>query len=158
MPRDLEAAPVIEYLTELDTHNERFWGNQHTIDDLLIHMVFDEHAIQAPDTANKKRRRRIEPERFSTDEARRQVELIVSLYPHIATVGVKFTGDGTVDPPDASYNITSVTDNATGSYTVTWATDFSGVDYAMATGAGSSTPSSLVGIDSDLIAAGSVGL
>ena len=58
-------------------------------------MVFDEHAIQAPDTANKKRRRRIEPERFSTDEARRQVELIVSLYPHIATVGVKFTGDGT---------------------------------------------------------------
>ena len=96
MPRDLEAAPAMEYLTELAEHNDHFWGGkQRSVDDLLIQMVFDEHPVQAPNTANKKRRRRIQPERFSTDEARREVELIVSLYPHLATVGVKYSGDGT---------------------------------------------------------------
>ena len=38
---------------------------------------------------------------------------------------IVFNGTGTV-AIGASYNVTSITDNVTGNYTVTWATDFSG--------------------------------
>jgi len=42
---------------------------------------------------------------------------------------IQFNGSGTVAIQD-SYNVTSITDNSTGNYTVTWDTDFANDDYA----------------------------
>ena len=60
---------------------------------------------------------------------------------------LKFDGTGTA-AIDVSYNITSITDDATGLFTITIATDLSGVDYAMigSTDDPSNQPAS-VGID-----------
>lgn len=57
-----------------------------------------------------------------------------------AKAWVDFNGTGT-PAIEASYNVDSITDNATGDYTVNWATDFSSANYAAAAmcgGAGSS--------------------
>lgn len=43
---------------------------------------------------------------------------------------VQFNGTGTIAIQD-SYNVTSITDNGTGLYTITWDTDFSNDDYAV---------------------------
>ncbi len=48
-----------------------------------------------------------------------------------AKAWVKFNGTGTPSV-DASFNITDITDNATGDYTVNIATDFSSADYGYA--------------------------
>lgn len=55
---------------------------------------------------------------------------------------VKFNGTGTLAIDD-SYNVTSVTDNGIGDYTVNWDTDFSNALYAAVCSAGedNSTPS-----------------
>jgi len=42
---------------------------------------------------------------------------------------VRFNGTGTV-AIDASYNVTSITDNGTGSYTINWATNFSSANHS----------------------------
>lgn len=47
---------------------------------------------------------------------------------------VKFDGTGTV-AIDASHNVSSITDNGTGSYSIVWSTDFSSADYAIAANA-----------------------
>lgn len=83
-----------EYIRLLLEHNQKFWPVQFDLDHLLMSVVEDEHNIEAPDTAKKTRKRRIKPERFSTDEGRREVNLITSLFPHIATVGLRYTGSG----------------------------------------------------------------
>jgi len=44
---------------------------------------------------------------------------------------VRFDGTGTININDA-YNVASLTDNGTGDYTITWDTDFSSVNYAVA--------------------------
>ncbi len=44
---------------------------------------------------------------------------------------INFNGTGVIAIND-SYNVTSITDNATGDYTVTWDTDFANTSYAVA--------------------------
>ena len=44
---------------------------------------------------------------------------------------IQFNGTGTIAIND-SYNVTSITDNGTGNYTITWETDFANDDYAVA--------------------------
>lgn len=43
---------------------------------------------------------------------------------------INFNGTGTIAIND-SYNVTSITDNGTGDYTVTWDTDFANANYAV---------------------------
>ena len=62
-------------------------------------------------------------------------DLIVSpgrqgFHPSAAKAWVYFTASGGVVTEQASYNVTGVTRNNTGDYTVTWATDFSSANYA----------------------------
>ena len=49
----------------------------------------------------------------------------------VVKVWINFNGTGTVAIRD-SYNVTSITDNATGDYTVTIATDFANINYSIA--------------------------
>lgn len=51
--------------------------------------------------------------------------------PGVAKAWVKFDSSGTVN---ASYNVSSVTDNSTGLWTVNWNTDFSSVNYVAVPG------------------------
>jgi len=43
---------------------------------------------------------------------------------------INFNGTGTIAISD-SYNVTSITDNGTGDYTITWDVDFAGVNYSV---------------------------
>ncbi len=49
----------------------------------------------------------------------------------VVKVWINFNGTGTIAIRD-SYNVTSITDNGTGDYTVTIATDFANIDYSIA--------------------------
>lgn len=51
-------------------------------------------------------------------------------HPSAAKGWVKFNGIGTV-AISAGYNVTSITDNGTGNYSINWADDFSSADYAI---------------------------
>jgi hypothetical protein len=48
-----------------------------------------------------------------------------------AKAWVNFTGSGTVTI-NSDYNVTSITDNATGDYSINWDTDFSSIGYSIA--------------------------
>lgn len=54
--------------------------------------------------------------------------LAVNWHPGVAKAWILFNGTGTA-AITSSYNITSITDNGTGDYTITIATDFSGSNY-----------------------------
>ena len=55
---------------------------------------------------------------------------LLNFNPGVVKGWVRFQIDATVD---ASRNVTSVTDTGTGDWTINWATDFSGANYAVAT-------------------------
>ena len=65
---------------------------------------------------------------------------------------IQFNGTGTIAIAD-SYNVSSITDNGTGDYTVTWDTDFANDDYAVS---GMADDYQRVSMDS--IAVGSIGI
>ena len=52
-------------------------------------------------------------------------------HPDVAKGWVNFTGTGTITIND-QYNVSSLTDNGTGDYSVNWATSFSSANYAIA--------------------------
>lgn len=52
-------------------------------------------------------------------------------HPGVAGAWVKLNGSGTI-AINASYNVSSITDNGAGDYTVNFTTPLSGADYAMA--------------------------
>ena len=59
----------------------------------------------------------------------------------VAKVWVSFDGEATNAAANDSFNLTSMTDNGTGDYTVTINNDFSAATYACATGVGSASAS-----------------
>lgn len=80
----------------------------------------------------------------------------------VATVGesikgwINFNGTGTIAIRD-SYNVSGITDNNTGDYTVTWDTDFADANYCcVVTGGGTSATEAYVAVASQ--AAGSVNI
>ena len=56
---------------------------------------------------------------------------------HAAKAWINFNGTGTIATRD-SFNVGSITDNATGTYTVNYTNSFSDADYSPTTGAGGS--------------------
>jgi hypothetical protein len=64
----------------------------------------------------------------ATDVLRAVVPGRQHYHPGSAKAWVKWDGAGTT--VDASYNVTSITDNGVGDFTVAWATDFSTANYA----------------------------
>lgn len=65
-------------------------------------------------------------------------------HPGVAKGWIKWDGEGTTSIL-GSYNVTSLTDEGTGDYTITWATDFADANYAIA-GAGRRTSGETTGI------------
>ncbi|MFQ5472538.1 MAG: hypothetical protein ACE5FA_06610, partial [Dehalococcoidia bacterium] len=87
--------PVSEgHIKELARHIERVWKPQQLLDKRLIDHVYGEALTEAPDTANKERNRRIEPERMHTGEAARVVALVKPRYALPAVPGAQYTGSG----------------------------------------------------------------
>src|SRR3990172_578301 len=95
MPSDTKTEPTIGYCRELLAHVQRYWGGkQKELDDLRNEMYWDEDLVPQEDTAAKGRRRRITPERMTANELRREVDLIASLFPYPAEIGVQYIGEG----------------------------------------------------------------
>lgn len=95
MPRDLNKAPLADYIHELELHIREFWAPQRVIDQEILDLVWDEHAIAVPDTKNKKRTRQIVPERMTSGEGARIVDLISSFYVFPAALKATWLGEGT---------------------------------------------------------------
>lgn len=55
----------------------------------------------------------------------------VQYHPGVAKAWVRFDGTATSVTSGAAYNVTSITDNGTGNYTVFWTTAFSSSNYAV---------------------------
>lgn len=98
MPRELDSAPSIELIRELYDHNQTYWSKQTTLDKQLISMYFDDEPVAVPKTDDKRRRFRIEPEKMTSGEASRTIDMITALYTQPATIGVQWTGEGKKGP------------------------------------------------------------
>ena len=94
MPTDLDAEPTIEEVRELYDHNQNAWTVERGQAKAFSNLYWGEHGILIPDTANKDRKRKIEPERMETKEAPRVVDLITSFYASPANIGAQWTGAG----------------------------------------------------------------
>src|SRR5437667_2113410 len=94
MISDTKQEPTIDYCREMLVHVQRFWDKQITFDKLRSTMYWDEDQVPQEDTAAKGRRRRIQPERMTANELRREVDLITSLFPYPAEIGVQYIGEG----------------------------------------------------------------
>lgn len=82
LPNLLDEKPNKGHIRDLYNHvlNDEAWQAQRDLDTKLLDLYFNEHGIEAPDTNEKGRKRRIKPERGSTGEASRIIDLIVSFY------------------------------------------------------------------------------
>lgn len=89
--------PTKELLEEALECVQETWctGKQKELDDDRTQMYWDEDAVPQEDTAHKGRRRRIQPERMTANELRREVDLIASLFPYPSEIGVQYVGQGT---------------------------------------------------------------
>ena len=67
---------------------------QKKLDTRITDLYFDENKIEADDTAAEGRKRIIVPERGSTGECSRIIDLLGSFYPDPPEAGVQFSGDG----------------------------------------------------------------
>ena len=97
MPYDAKAKPKKEYLREMLEYIQsgNAWGGlQKRLDDKRIEMYFDEDRVPQEDTQARGRRRKIQPERMTANELRREVDLITSLFPYPAEIGVQPIGEG----------------------------------------------------------------
>jgi hypothetical protein len=87
-------APSIEYIRELLDHVQSYWRTQTDFDKERLEMYWDEDKVVQENTAARGRRRRVQPERMTSNELRRQVDLIVSLFPYPSEIGVEPVGEG----------------------------------------------------------------
>jgi len=101
---DLTEKPSPQAIQELARHNDRAWQKQATLDKRVIDMVFGDNTVAVEDTNHPDRQRRYQPERLLMQECGRATELIRSFYPHLADVGLMWTGEGTRGDSDRDQN------------------------------------------------------
>ena len=76
--RDIETEPTGEILQEVYDAVQKFWPAQFKKDEELIKLADSTHVVTAPDTAEKGRKRKIQPERMESREGPRIVNQIRS--------------------------------------------------------------------------------
>ncbi len=91
--RDIETEPTGEILQEVYDAVQKFWPAQFKKDKELIALADSTHVVTAPDTAEKGRKRKIQPERMESREGPRIVNQIRSLYTVPASLMVEWSGD-----------------------------------------------------------------
>ncbi len=91
--RDIEAEPTAEILKEVYDAVQAYWPAQFAKDKELIKLADSTHTVSAPDTAEKGRKRKIQPERMESREGPRIVNQIRSLYTVPASLMVEWSGD-----------------------------------------------------------------
>lgn len=95
MVSETKQEPTVQYRQELLEHVQEYWGgDQKALDQERIEMYWDEDRVPQENTAASERKRRIKPERMTANELRREVDLIVSLFPYPAEIGVQPVGEG----------------------------------------------------------------
>ena len=105
MPRsDLRDEPTNELIGELAQWNDSAWGAQTKLDQRIIDLCFSQNNVAVEDTNDPQRLRRYKPERLLMGEAARIVELLRSLYPHLASLGLMWAGEGTRGDSDRDAN------------------------------------------------------
>jgi hypothetical protein len=95
MPRDLDEKPTVETIRELHDWNQgSYWSQQRALDAELKALTSEEHGVTVSDTADKKRKNRLDPERMTLGEGPRTKNVIYSLFSVPPTIGVMWTGEG----------------------------------------------------------------
>ncbi len=101
MTEETKQQPTLGYITELYDYITNHWAGQTSLDNDLQSQIFGEHVVPVPDTKNRKRYRRLTPEKMLSNEAGRVVEQLCALYPYPSTIGVQYTGAGRKSPSRA---------------------------------------------------------
>jgi hypothetical protein len=94
---DLDSSPSAAYLRSLFDFQEKDKGilAQKRLDKRILDLYFGEHMIEAEDTNDPNRKRRVQVERLSIGEAQRVNDLITSFYTNWPEIGTQWTGAGT---------------------------------------------------------------
>lgn len=101
MPTDLTSAFTIEGLRELFEHVEESYSDDRALAEKMLSLYWGKHSVSVPDTEDKRRIRKVKPERMVTQEASRVVDLIHSLYATPAAAAAQWQGEGSKESRDA---------------------------------------------------------
>ena len=93
MPRDYDSPPAPEYLGEFYQHLQKYWSKQFTEDEENDLFYWDEQKVDAKDTKSPDRLFVREPERMTSQEAPRIVDVIASLFPDPPQIGARWMGE-----------------------------------------------------------------
>lgn len=93
MVREADAQPTVEGIRELFAHNSTYWNLQDGLDREMRALTLNAHTVLVPDTRNKKRKLRTDPEKMTTGIGAHSLEVVSSLYVTPANVGVRHVGD-----------------------------------------------------------------
>ena len=102
--RESDAQPTVESIRELHEHNLKYWAPQVPHDILMRELTENTHTVWVPDTRNKKRKLRTDPEKMTTAVGAHSIDVVSSLYVTPATVGVSFVGE-TQAPTNAAEEV-----------------------------------------------------
>lgn len=83
-----------EYLNELATHIDDTWAPQYALDKRLLLHIHGEALVEAPNTKEEGRRRKLEPEALHLGVAQTVIATILPSYGQPAVPGVQYTGEG----------------------------------------------------------------
>lgn len=96
MPKpDVAQEPTVELIRELHTWIHQHWSPQFTLDAHLRRVAEDDHTVRVPDTSDKRRKNRQEPEKMNTGIGSHIIRVVGALYEGFTEVGVQWTGAGT---------------------------------------------------------------
>jgi hypothetical protein len=89
-----KAEPTAQYHRELYDAARDYWPPQFEVDEELDDLYWDTAAVETTDTQAQGRRRKVKPERMTSGEMARAIDLIVSLIALPSVIGVQWVGEG----------------------------------------------------------------
>lgn len=95
MPKpDVAQPPTPELIRELDTWIRSHWSPQFGLDRHLMLVAEDAHSVRVPDTADKRRKNRQDPETMHTGIGPHVIRVSSALYEGFTDIKVLWTGEG----------------------------------------------------------------
>lgn len=94
MTDEVRQEPSYELINELYTWIQDYWKPQFDVDDEIWELLGDSYPIVTANTQDRKRLRRVQPERMASREGARVVDRISSLFSHPSSIGLQYSGPG----------------------------------------------------------------
>ncbi len=95
MPKpDVAQEPTAQLIRELYTWIQTHWSSQVALDNHLRLVAEDDHTVLVPDTSDKRRKNKQDPEKMNTGIGSHIIRVISALYESYTDISVQWTGEG----------------------------------------------------------------